>query len=74
MSASETGPLRPGLGYTRLASRWGWFLALGVVLILAGVFAFGDVVAVTLASVIFIGAALLVPLHGGFDRLIAARD
>ena len=69
MSASETGPQRHGLGYTQLASRWGWFLALGVVLILAGVFALGDVVAVTLASVIFIGAALLV---GGIFQIIHA--
>jgi uncharacterized membrane protein HdeD (DUF308 family) len=69
MSASETGPLRRGLGYKHLASRWGWFLALGVVLILVGVFALGDVVAVTLASAIFIGAALLV---GGIFQIIHA--
>ncbi len=40
--------------------RWGWFVALGVLLIAAGAFAWFDVVGVTLASVIFIGAAMLV--------------
>ena len=58
-----------GLGYTQVASKWGWFVALGLVLIAAGVFALGDVVAVTLVSVIFIGAMLLV---GGIFQIIHA--
>jgi len=53
----------------RLAERWGWFIALGVVMLLAGVFALGDTVLVTLLSVIFIGAALLV---GGVFQVIHA--
>jgi uncharacterized membrane protein HdeD (DUF308 family) len=57
------------LGYTHLTAKWGWFVALGVVLIAAGVFALGDVVAVTLASVIFIGAMLLV---GGVIQIVHA--
>ena len=55
-SASAHG----GLGYAHVAAKWGWFVALGVALIAAGFFALGDVVATTLISVIFIGAALLV--------------
>ncbi len=60
---------RHGLGYTHLAVKWGWFVGLGIVLIAAGIFALGDVVAVTLASVLFIGAMLLV---GGIFQVIHA--
>ena len=66
-NVANAGPR--GLGYTHLTSKWGWFVALGVVLFAAGVFALGDVVAVTLISVIFIGAALLV---GGVAQVIHA--
>ncbi len=58
-----------GLGYRQTASKWGWFVALGVILILAGLFALGDVVAFTLVSVIFIGGMLLV---GGIFQVIHA--
>jgi uncharacterized membrane protein HdeD (DUF308 family) len=60
---------RHGLGYSGLTSKWGWFVALGIILILVGVFALGDVVAVTLVSVIFIGAMLLV---GGAFQIVHA--
>ena len=53
-------PVRHGLGYSAIAGRWGWFVAFGVLSIVAGFFALGDVVAFTLISTIFIGAALLV--------------
>jgi len=43
-----------------LELRWGWFVALGIVFILAGAFAWIETSAVTLISVFFIGAALLV--------------
>jgi len=49
-----------GLEPRRLAAKWGWFVALGVVMVIAGGFALGDTVLVTLISVIFIGAALLI--------------
>jgi uncharacterized membrane protein HdeD (DUF308 family) len=49
-----------GLEPRRLAARWGWFVALGVVMVIAGGFALGDTVLVTLVSVLFIGAALLI--------------
>jgi uncharacterized membrane protein HdeD (DUF308 family) len=49
-----------GLEPHALAGKWGWFVGLGIVMILAGFFAFADTVLVTLLSVIFIGAALLV--------------
>jgi uncharacterized membrane protein HdeD (DUF308 family) len=40
--------------------KWGWFVALGVVMVALGIFAWLDVVAVTIAGTIFIGAMLLV--------------
>jgi uncharacterized membrane protein HdeD (DUF308 family) len=69
MSDTRASNFSNGLGYTQVASKWGWFVALGLVLILAGVFALGDVVAVTLVSVIFIGAMLLV---GGIFQIVQA--
>jgi uncharacterized membrane protein HdeD (DUF308 family) len=59
-----SGLLHPGV-----ASKWGWFVALGLVLIVAGAFALGDTVALTLLSVVFIGAMLLV---GGIFQIVHA--
>jgi uncharacterized membrane protein HdeD (DUF308 family) len=52
-----------------LGPKWGWFVALGSVMVLAGGFALGDTILVTLVSVIFIGAALIV---GGVFQIIHA--
>ncbi|MBS0560053.1 MAG: HdeD family acid-resistance protein [Proteobacteria bacterium] len=61
MSGSAANAQHHGLGNSaRITGKWGWFVALGIVCILAGFFALGDVVAFTLVSVIFIGAMLLV--------------
>lgn len=49
-----------GIEPRRFAAKWGWFVALGVGMLLAGGFAFVDTILVTILSVIFIGAALLV--------------
>jgi uncharacterized membrane protein HdeD (DUF308 family) len=51
------------------AHRWGWFVALGVVLVAIAAVAWFEVVAVTLVSVIFIGAALLL---GGVFQILQA--
>jgi uncharacterized membrane protein HdeD (DUF308 family) len=59
----------PGLGYTHVREKWGWFVGLGLVLVLLGVLALGDVVAVTLISTIFVGAMFLV---GGVFQVIHA--
>jgi uncharacterized membrane protein HdeD (DUF308 family) len=58
-----------GLGSRHLAGRWGWFVALGVVMLVGGVFALGDTVMVTLISTIFIGAMLIV---GGVVQIVHA--
>ncbi|HUA76587.1 MAG TPA: HdeD family acid-resistance protein, partial [Acetobacteraceae bacterium] len=52
-----------------LSGKWGWFVALGVALIVLAVIAWLDVVAVTIAGTIFIGAMLLV---GGVFQLVHA--
>ena len=54
-------------------TRWYWFVVLGILLMLLGVFAWFDVIAVTLAGVLFIGAALVVGgvlqvIHSFLDR------
>jgi uncharacterized membrane protein HdeD (DUF308 family) len=69
MSGSGLGNPSGGLGYARARHKWGWFVTLGVALLLLGVLALGDVVAVTLASALFVGAMFLV---GGIFQLIHA--
>jgi len=55
--------------HASIASKWFWFFLLGLITLAAGVFAIGHPALVTLASVIFIGAALLV---GGIAQIIHA--
>src|SRR5690606_40443883 len=43
----------------QLRARWGWFVGLGVVLLVLGVLAVGHVFVATLASVIFIGSLMV---------------
>lgn len=66
MSSSLAGGSAVG---PNISTRWGWFVVLGIVLIILGVIAWLDVVAVTLASTIIIGAMLLV---GGAFQIIHA--
>ena len=52
---------------------WGWFVALGIAQLLLGAIAWFDVIAFTIAGVIFIGALLLVAgvfqvVHAFMDR------
>lgn len=49
--------------------KWGWFVVLGLGLIVLGIVAWADVVAVTIASTILIGAMMLV---GGAFQIIHA--
>lgn len=61
-SRSPVDPSRPTLAeaLVQLQARWGWFVGLGIVLLVLGVFALGHVFAATLASVIFIGMLMAV--------------
>jgi uncharacterized membrane protein HdeD (DUF308 family) len=65
ITASNAGP--------RPRTRWGWFVALGIAQIVLGVIAWFDVIAFTIAGVVFIGALLLVAgvfqiVHAFMDR------
>jgi uncharacterized membrane protein HdeD (DUF308 family) len=53
----EDGRFRSGYA---IHGKWGWFLALGILLVVLGIVAFVNVVAATLASIFFIAAAMLV--------------
>lgn len=66
--STTTGSALPR-GPAGAAHRWGWFVAFGVLLIVIGVVAWFEVVAVTLASVLFLGAAMLV---GGVFQIVHA--
>jgi len=52
-----------------LGARWGWFVALGIVLLVLSAIGFVHVFAATLVSVIFIGVLMLI---GGIGQLIHA--
>ena len=43
---------------SRPRTRWGWFVALGIAQLVLGIIAWFDVIAFTIAGVIFIGTAL----------------
>jgi uncharacterized membrane protein HdeD (DUF308 family) len=58
-----------GAGAANIAKMWGWFVALGIAMIALGAAAWLDVVTVTIAGTIFIGASLLV---GGALQIIHA--
>lgn len=66
MSASS---MNPELAATNVSAKWGWFVALGVAMIILGVLALLDVAAVTIAATIIIGALLLV---GGAFQIVHA--
>jgi len=59
---SASGQARPGTG-------WGRFVALGIAQLVLGVIAWFDVIAFTIAGVIFLGALLLV---GGVFQIVHA--
>ena len=73
--ADKTGNLPPelreqvGLIGAAIAKGWGWLLALGIVSLILGVIGLGMTAALTIVSVIFFGALLLV---GGVIQLIDA--
>ena len=60
-SASDTSHnLGLGSGIGALRAKWGWIVALGVVYIIAGFIALGSVVMATVASVLVVGAMMIV--------------
>jgi len=69
-SASDTSH-HPSLGsgITALHAKWGWIVALGVVYLIAGFVALGSMVMATVASVIVVGAMMIV---AGITEIIGA--
>ncbi|RXH01864.1 HdeD family acid-resistance protein [Bradyrhizobium zhanjiangense] len=60
-SASDTSHrLGLGSGIAALHAKWGWIVALGVIYLVAGFVALGSVVMATVASVIVVGAMMIV--------------
>jgi len=60
-SASDSSPhLGLGSGIAALHGKWGWIVALGVVYLIAGFVALGSVVMATVASVLVVGAMMIV--------------
>jgi uncharacterized membrane protein HdeD (DUF308 family) len=60
-SASDTPQhLGLGSGIAALHGKWGWIVALGVVYLIAGFVALGSVVMATVASVLVVGAMMIV--------------
>ena len=59
-------------GLRRPRTRWGWFVGLGIAQLVLGIIAWFDVIAFTIAGVIFIGALLVVA--GAFQVVHAFMD
>ncbi|MDP9812547.1 uncharacterized membrane protein HdeD (DUF308 family) [Rhizobium tibeticum] len=57
------------LSFPSLQSKWGWFVALGVLLIVCGLIAAANIVLATVASVYYVGMLMLI---GGIVYLVHA--
>ncbi|WGD49768.1 HdeD family acid-resistance protein [Bradyrhizobium sp. CB1650] len=69
-SASDTSQnLGLGSGIAALHGKWGWIVALGVVYLIAGFIALGSVMLATVASVLVVGAMMIV---AGVTEVIGA--
>ncbi len=69
-SASDTSQhLGLGSGIAAVRGKWGWIVALGVVYLITGFIALGSVVMATVASVIVVGAMMIV---AGVAEIIGA--
>src|SRR6201993_862561 len=58
-----------GSGLAALRPKWGWIVALGIVYIIAGFIALGSIVMATVASVLVVGAMMIV---AGVTEVIGA--
>jgi uncharacterized membrane protein HdeD (DUF308 family) len=59
---------------TGIRKNWGWFLALGIVQIIAGTLAVGFAFSATLASVVTLGVLLLIAAAAQMAAALLARD
>src|SRR5690606_2798093 len=68
-TTSNLMPDRLTQALAELGARWGWFVALGIVLLVLSIMPLGHILAATLVSVIFIAVLMLI---GGIGQLIHA--
>ncbi len=57
------------IGFPALQQKWGWFAGLGILMMIAGLIAFGNLLAATVISVFFVGGVMVA---GGVLHLIHA--
>ncbi len=57
------------IGDATVRSKWGWFVLLGIVVLAVGIIAAGNLLVATAASVLFVGAMMIV---AGFVEIIHA--
>lgn len=67
--ADSPAPRSLGSSIRLLADKWGWFVGLGVVFLIAGTIALISVVPATIASVLWVGAMMLL---AGIGEIVAA--
>jgi uncharacterized membrane protein HdeD (DUF308 family) len=60
--------------FERIQERRGWFLVLGIALVVLGVLALGDTIAVTLVSVVFLGWLLIISAIVGAVHWLRGRE
>jgi uncharacterized membrane protein HdeD (DUF308 family) len=72
--ATGTSPTSLGAGIHALRAKWGWVAALGVFLMLCGVIAIGSMVAATVASVLVVGAMMIVAGAGEVAHGFAVKS
>ncbi len=60
MSSNIAPSSHLGTNVAEVKSKWGWFVALGVVMLIFGGIAFGNLLVATVASVYWVGAMMLV--------------
>jgi uncharacterized membrane protein HdeD (DUF308 family) len=63
LTPDVTDALKGRIG--ELRSKWGWFVGLGIVMLIVGVIALGNLLAATVASVFLVGIMMLIA--GGFE-------
>ena len=63
LTPDVTDALKGRIG--ELRSKWGWFVGLGIVMLIVGVIALGNLLAATVASVYLVGFMMLIA--GGFE-------
>ncbi len=73
MSSSFTA-LNHTKGQIELQSKWGWFVAIGAILVLLGFMAFGNLVWATSVTVLYVGALMIFGAAASIIHAFQVRD